>query len=336
MEEQRQSLASAQNAVSCLIALLAQTGNSDPPVAAAAFQAGITLAYPRARIPFAPVQNVFALEQVWPVIDGLEGKDKATLVAAVVTTVMLDKVLSLWRSLSCSEPCAVCCTVRSRRLSRGGTMPLQFEGKVAFITGAARGQGRAHAVRFAEEGADIIAFDLCDQIDSVAYPMATPEDLDETVNLVEKTGRRIVADTPTSGILSGSGRRRQGWPSSAGSTSSSPTRESCPPREMGRKIAAFVDAVNVHAQRRLLHDRGGTACDAWPRRRRGHRDHQLGGRVHSVSRGSAPRATAAPAIHAAKHGVVGLMRYLRKLVGGEKHSRQYRAPGRGGDADDPE
>ena len=69
-----------------------------------------------------------------------------------------------------------------------------FEGKVAFITGAARGQGRAHAVRFAEEGADIIAFDLCDQIDSVGYPMATPEDLDETVNLVEKTGRRIVAE----------------------------------------------------------------------------------------------------------------------------------------------
>jgi len=69
-----------------------------------------------------------------------------------------------------------------------------FEGKVVFITGAARGQGRAHAVRFAEEGADVIAFDLCDQIDSVGYPMATPEDLDETVNLVEKTGTRIVAE----------------------------------------------------------------------------------------------------------------------------------------------
>jgi SDR family mycofactocin-dependent oxidoreductase len=73
-------------------------------------------------------------------------------------------------------------------------MALQLEGKVAFITGAARGQGRSHAVRFAEEGADIIAFDLCDQMDSVGYPMATPEDLDETVNLVEKTGRRIVAE----------------------------------------------------------------------------------------------------------------------------------------------
>ena len=66
--------------------------------------------------------------------------------------------------------------------------------KVAFITGAAEGQGRSHAVRFAEEGADIIAFDLCDQIDTVAYPMATREDLDETVNLVEKPGRRIVAE----------------------------------------------------------------------------------------------------------------------------------------------
>lgn len=65
--------------------------------------------------------------------------------------------------------------------------------KVAFITGAARGQGRAHAVRFAEKGADIIAVDICRQLDTVAYPMSCPEDLDETVNLVEKTGRRIVA-----------------------------------------------------------------------------------------------------------------------------------------------
>jgi SDR family mycofactocin-dependent oxidoreductase len=69
----------------------------------------------------------------------------------------------------------------------------RFDGKVVFITGAARGQGRSHAVRFAEEGADVIAVDLCGQLDSVAYPMPTREDFDETVNLVEKTGRRIVA-----------------------------------------------------------------------------------------------------------------------------------------------
>jgi NAD(P)-dependent dehydrogenase (short-subunit alcohol dehydrogenase family) len=73
-------------------------------------------------------------------------------------------------------------------------MAKQFDGKVAFITGAARGQGRSHAVRFAEEGADIIAVDVCAQIDSVAYPLAAPDDLEERVNLVEKTGRRIVAE----------------------------------------------------------------------------------------------------------------------------------------------
>ena len=71
---------------------------------------------------------------------------------------------------------------------------MSFVGKVAFITGAARGQGRSHAVRFAKEGADIIAFDLCEQMPTVPYPMSSPEDLDETVNLVEKTGRRIVAE----------------------------------------------------------------------------------------------------------------------------------------------
>ena len=68
-----------------------------------------------------------------------------------------------------------------------------LKGKVAFITGAARGQGRAHAVRLASEGADIIAVDLCDQIASVPYPMATPDDLAATVKLVEDTGARIVA-----------------------------------------------------------------------------------------------------------------------------------------------
>jgi len=68
-----------------------------------------------------------------------------------------------------------------------------LEGKVAFITGAARGQGRAHAVKLASEGANIIAVDLCDQIASVPYPLATPGDLAATVKLVEDTGARIVA-----------------------------------------------------------------------------------------------------------------------------------------------
>jgi SDR family mycofactocin-dependent oxidoreductase len=68
-----------------------------------------------------------------------------------------------------------------------------LEGKVAFITGVARGQGQRHAVRLANEGADIIGIDICGQVASVAYPMSTPEDLATTVELVEATGRRIVA-----------------------------------------------------------------------------------------------------------------------------------------------
>ncbi|XVQ09732.1 mycofactocin-coupled SDR family oxidoreductase [Spirillospora sp. CA-255316] len=72
-------------------------------------------------------------------------------------------------------------------------MPGRVEGKVAFITGAARGQGRAHAVRLAEEGADIIAVDICKQVDTVPIPMSTPEDLDETVAQVKALGRRIIA-----------------------------------------------------------------------------------------------------------------------------------------------
>ena len=69
----------------------------------------------------------------------------------------------------------------------------RVEGKVAFITGAARGQGRSHAVTLAREGADIIAVDLCAQVGTVPYPMATPEDLAQTVKEVEAAGRRIVA-----------------------------------------------------------------------------------------------------------------------------------------------
>ncbi|MEU6261341.1 mycofactocin-coupled SDR family oxidoreductase [Streptomyces sp. NPDC047043] len=69
----------------------------------------------------------------------------------------------------------------------------RVDGKVAFITGAARGQGRSHAVRLAEEGADIIAVDICRDFETVGYPMATPQDLKETVRLVEEQGRRIVA-----------------------------------------------------------------------------------------------------------------------------------------------
>jgi SDR family mycofactocin-dependent oxidoreductase len=69
----------------------------------------------------------------------------------------------------------------------------KLDGKVAFITGAARGMGRSHALLLAEEGADIVGVDICEQISSVRYPLGTVDDLAETVRLVEKTGRRMVA-----------------------------------------------------------------------------------------------------------------------------------------------
>ena len=69
----------------------------------------------------------------------------------------------------------------------------RLERKVALITGAARGQGRSHALRLAEEGADVIALDACRQIDSVPYPMADSEDLATTVDLIKSRGRRVFA-----------------------------------------------------------------------------------------------------------------------------------------------
>jgi SDR family mycofactocin-dependent oxidoreductase len=188
----------------------------------------------------------------------------------------------------------------------------QFEGKVAFITGAARGQGRSHAIRFAEEGADIIAFDLCEQIDSVAYSMATPEDLEETVNLVSKTGRRIVAERgdvrdferlravvadgvaelgridfvlANAGIFPAAGAQRL-------------------------EMAAFVDAVDV-----MLKGDYYTIEAALPELLR----HGDGGAIvitisaagfKSVSTGFDTMSHGAAGYTAAKHGVIGVMRHF--------------------------
>ena len=69
----------------------------------------------------------------------------------------------------------------------------RFLDKVVPVTGAATGRGREHAVRFAREGADIIGLDLAAQIDSAPYPLSTPEDLAETVRLVEAEDRRMLS-----------------------------------------------------------------------------------------------------------------------------------------------
>jgi SDR family mycofactocin-dependent oxidoreductase len=179
----------------------------------------------------------------------------------------------------------------------------EFEGKVAFITGAARGQGRSHAVRFAEQGADIIALDLCDQIESVNYPMASREDLDETVNLVHKTGRRIVARVDELGridfVLANAGI--------------------APISEQQQDISAYLDAVNV-----MLNGVYFTIEAALPPLLA----HGDGGAIviTSSTGGLTARIPFSIKNHgwagyiAAKHGVVGLMRFYANTLA-EKNIR---------------
>src|SRR5690606_13645132 len=82
---------------------------------------------------------------------------------------------------------------RTNSTIKRSTTMASLDGKVAFITGAARGQGRSHAVRLAAEGADIIAIDICAPVATIGYDTAWPEDLAETVRQVELLDRRIVA-----------------------------------------------------------------------------------------------------------------------------------------------
>src|SRR5215218_2832509 len=72
-------------------------------------------------------------------------------------------------------------------------MPGQFSGKVIAVTGAARGQGRSHAVRFAEEGADVVVIDICEDIPGTPYSLATKEDLEATVEAASAHGTRVLS-----------------------------------------------------------------------------------------------------------------------------------------------
>ena len=201
-------------------------------------------------------------------------------------------------------------------------MAPQFEGKVAFITGAARGQGRSHAVRFAEEGADIIAFDLCEQIDSVAYPLARPEDLDETVNLVEKTGHRIVAEQGDVRDFEKLKSAVAKGVSELGRIDFVLANAGILPiaGEQAHDISAFVDAINV-----LLNGVYYTIEAALPALL----DHGDGGAIVITSSTAgltgmhakfSQKNHGAAGYVAAKHGVVGLMRLYANLLA-EKNVR---------------
>lgn len=197
-----------------------------------------------------------------------------------------------------------------------------LEGKVVLISGAARGQGRSHAIRFAKEGANVIAFDLCAQMDTVLYPMATEADLDETVNLVEKQDRRIVArkadvrDFAAVQAVVDEGVAEFGRLdfvlANAGIL---PTLG-----DESQTMAAWYEAVEVmlsgpfHTVEAALptmlnQDEGGAIVIT---------SSSAGLKVGGVRLGTASRGGAGYA--AAKHGVVGLMRYYANILG-EKNIR---------------
>jgi len=192
----------------------------------------------------------------------------------------------------------------------------RVQGKVAFITGAARGQGRSHAVTLAREGADIVALDIADQIDSVPYPMSSGADLEETVNLVEKAGGRclpVVADVRDIHALERAVQqtvaeygRLDIVLANAGVLHISDGRETLDESALRWTDAIGVMLTGVYNTIRVTHqtmiDQGQGGCIVITSSTAG-----LSG-MHDGTGGIAGYC-------AAKHGVVGLMRGYAKLLG---------------------
>jgi SDR family mycofactocin-dependent oxidoreductase len=199
----------------------------------------------------------------------------------------------------------------------------RFEGHVALITGAARGQGRSHAVRFAEEGADIIAVDICRQIDTVMYPMARPHDLKETARLIEATGRRVVADQVDVRDISALSSAIERAVGQLGRLDFVMANAGILPGigDNDPTVAAFDDAVDV-----LLKGVYFTIEAALPSLLK----HGAGGAVVITSSAIAERSVLSPSFRtmnhgaagytAAKSGLIGLMHYYARTLA-EKNIR---------------
>ncbi|WP_409332940.1 mycofactocin-coupled SDR family oxidoreductase [Trujillonella humicola] len=183
-----------------------------------------------------------------------------------------------------------------------------MDGKVVLVTGAARGQGRSHAIRFAEEGADVVALDRCGPVESVPYPLTEPEDLAETVRAVEALDRRIIARQVD--VRDGSAMRSSVVEAAAelggldvilanaGVASFSPVRE------MSDEV--WQDNVDINLTGVFHTVRAGLP-------------HLRGGGSIVLTGSTASRRAGANLAHysAAKHGVVGLMQALAIELGPE-------------------
>ena len=167
----------------------------------------------------------------------------------------------------------------------------RVEGKVALISGAARGQGRSHAQLLAAEGADIIAVDICEDIETNEYPLARPEDLDETARLVEKEGRRAhteIADVRDRAALSAAIDRGV---AEFGKLDIVVANAGICPLTAGLPPQAFADAVDVDLRRCAEPGSREPQAPAGGRVDRRHRVQ----RRRSCRRRTPPESTAAPA-----------------------------------------
>ena len=180
----------------------------------------------------------------------------------------------------------------------------RFEDKVVFISGAARGQGREHAVRFASEGARIIGVDVCDDVPSVPYPLATEEDLAETVRRVESAGGAMHAeradvrdlDALRTAVRGGMDRfgRLDIIVANAGTYSPGPVQwltSEAWDETIGINLTGVFNTVRAGVNRILEQGEGGAI-------------------VITSSTAGLRGFYGSPAYNAAKHGVVGLMRSL--------------------------